>query len=161
MEDLGMMRIIPYFIYEDDYETFVREHIPNKVIIDKRGAIIAAHSKNKYNTGIVVVGAKSTSETLTKAGEDRVRLRKVNMQRTHSQTPGIKDKDLPTDENLEKLETETRDHNIYNEKPSYAEFENTNRAPHKADRLAQMRTNKNSEQGLGGIFNMLGCCGRR
>lgn len=161
MEDLGMMRVIPYFIYDEDYETFVKEHIPNKVIVDKRGALVGGQGKGKLHAGVIVVGAKSTSETLTKAGEDRVRLRKVNMQRTHSQTPGFKDRPEAAGDNLDKVETETRDHNAFSEKPNYTEFDNSSRAPYRADRLADMRKNKNSDQGLGGIFNMLGCCGRR
>ena len=41
-EDLSKRRLVPFFIYDDDYETYIKTHIPNEIKIAgrvKSGAI--------------------------------------------------------------------------------------------------------------------------
>lgn len=165
-EDLGKLRLIPFFIYEEDFTNFVQEHIPkNDISIDKRGHPNAVHFKAKPGQGInFITGAKSTSETLTKGGDEaRIRLRKAN-QRTHTVSPDKKPSPGPGEDNFD---TETKEN--YSPEPGkvigphlHTEIDTHSKAASfHAGHISKHRQSRDKPKGVSGFFKMLGCCGDR
>lgn len=146
-EDLGKVRVVPFFIYDEDVEQFVQNHIPQEVKIDK---IPGGHSKylrrNSKEGGVRIQGTRSIPDTMTKANEDIHVISKQHV--------GGTPKAQAHEDHKNFYEAQQKEVSLFQD------FEDNNRQySFKAKELSKNRgPSKQSETGL---FKLLGCCGDR
>lgn len=157
-EELGKLRLVPFFIYDEDVESFTNQHIPNGISVDKRARV----SKGQGYDQSVLSAAKSISETLTRGGEDRVKMRKtIDQIRGHSQKPE-KGRHPHSESELDDLDKDTIDLRPNSRVDDQFEISSQRLPAFRAERLAEQRGMKKKKNGgVIGLMDMFGCCGGR
>lgn len=159
-EDCGRMRTIPFFIYDEDYTSFVQEHIPQDLVISKRGFVgQGGMVKGKLGMGDKIASGPN-SETLTKGGEEG----RVQLRRSRDRQQAASQDRRPTDKQSRyfKDETDTVDGN----NTMIGGFKDTDMMSYAGSfhpgHISKHRLGKKPKpEAAGGFFKFLGCCGDR
>lgn len=154
-EDLGKIRVPPFFIFDEDYEKFRQEHMLTGVQVQKRIRPGKLKFKKIQGEQPVISVAKSTSETLNKGDNSYVELRKTSKNRNQTVSPSKRDEDD------DKLETLTRESQLVRDtiKDDIVNYRDSR--AFKAKHFASQKQAQKTKGKTSGFFTFLGCCDGR
>jgi len=155
-EDLGKLKIIPFYIYDEDVENFKQQHIPNDINVSKRPGMGGIQYKTKAGAGDFLSGPKTVSGTHTNADENRVRM----IMKAGARTKTVSQEKTPTAKpGQDYLEADTPQGHL--NKYMNNDWEVQSKAPSfHAGHLTKYR-NPGQPKPVNGLFKLLGCCGDR